>query len=418
MFNVNIMDLYGDSEDENSNVHNYEITHIKIDDLVLNEKNFYNTDDFEGLKENIFTQGLIQNLTVSEMEDGKYLILNGHRRFKAISQLFQEGRIEIDTIPCMVVEVTELEQRTMLIMANKTARELTPYEKSQEIDVLKEIITEVRKTKDESLKERLLKYLKCVIGVDDVKDIKGKTRDIVADVLNVSSSEVAKYEAINNNLTDEVKEEFNQGNINTNVAYETSKLDEEQQKEVKEMIETAKETESKVTANDVKAVREKHETIEEINSFAYGVTMHEEELAFNNGTNLFKVLTEESLKETEKVSNSNKSEKPFMAKDLKSLNDEKVSNLNTFIEVTNDIVKIIVDEERAELQRQEDYHKVNFGEVKYIGSLKRQKILTLALEEYLEERLMKDRIYRVIRQNIPQDLAKALIERIEKELKE
>ena len=58
--------------------------------------------------------------------------------------------------------------------------------------------------------------------------------DIVADLLKVSPSQVARYESINNHLSPELTEEFRKEEINVTTAFELSRLDETQQAEALE----------------------------------------------------------------------------------------------------------------------------------------------------------------------------------------
>ena len=60
---------------------------------------------------------------------------------------------------------------------------------------------------------------------------KGRLRDIAAELINISSSSAAKLESINNNLSEDLKEEFKENKINTAQAYALSQKTEEEQKE-------------------------------------------------------------------------------------------------------------------------------------------------------------------------------------------
>lgn len=223
----------------------FEITEIEIDKIIENEDNFYKVEDVEELKESILAIGLQHNLTVAEgSEDGFFTIISGHRRFKAIKQLKEEEKIEIETVPCKIDNSTELEQKLTLILSNSTSRELTSFEKMKQVSELKKLAIEIKASSNTK--------------------IKGKTRDFIANMLQMSKTEVARYEAIEKNLTEEIKEEFEQNNISADTAYEISKLDEDKQEKATEKIKEAKINNKKITTKDVKEfINNEDESIEQ-----------------------------------------------------------------------------------------------------------------------------------------------------------
>lgn len=234
---IDIVNMMVKSSDETID-DKFKIVEIDIDKIIPNENNFYSTEEIENLKGSIIALGLQHNLTVSKKdENGKYKIISGHRRYKAIQELIADGELHIKTLPCKIDNKTELEQRLALIVSNSTSREISPAEKMKQVEELKAIAKELKNSKDTK--------------------IKGKTRDFIAEQLNMSKSEVARYEAISNNLEEEIKEEFKQDNISTDTAYAISKLDKDEQKEVIEAIEKAKIEDKKITTKDVKDIMQK-----------------------------------------------------------------------------------------------------------------------------------------------------------------
>ena len=59
-------------------------------------------------------------------------------------------------------------------------------------------------------------------------------RDLVAAMINESSTNVARMDAINNNATPEIKEQLKEGNLGITAAYAAAKLDGDEQKEIAE----------------------------------------------------------------------------------------------------------------------------------------------------------------------------------------
>ena len=66
-----------------------------IDTYLIRENRLneiYSQDDIDVLKENIEEFQLSQPLVVRKTKEGLYIILSGHRRFKACKAIFEEGK--------------------------------------------------------------------------------------------------------------------------------------------------------------------------------------------------------------------------------------------------------------------------------------------------------------------------------------
>ena len=186
------------------------VVSLPIRDLVPSEGNFYSVESIEELKTSIELFGVMQNLTVKPLDNGKYEIISGHRRHKACMELVAEGKTEFEYVPCGIqTERDEIKERILLIMTNSTARELTDWEKMKQAEELRKNF--------EALKKR--------------ENLPGRVRDLVAEALGTSSTQIARLSAIDNNLTPEFKEEYKEGRIGTSAAYELSGMSEEQQKQ-------------------------------------------------------------------------------------------------------------------------------------------------------------------------------------------
>lgn len=84
----------------------FTIEYIPINKIDENENNNYSTEDIDELVDSIRTVGLKQNLDVMQLPNGRYRLLTGHRRFKALSELAQEDS-KYKMVPCTI---TALEQ--------------------------------------------------------------------------------------------------------------------------------------------------------------------------------------------------------------------------------------------------------------------------------------------------------------------
>lgn len=184
------------------------VVSLNINDLVPSKDNFYSVENVEELKTSIEIFGVLQNLTVKPLDNGKYEIISGHRRHKACKELVAEGKTEFEYVPCGIQGGRdEIKEKILLIMTNSTARELSDWEKMKQAEELRRNF--------ELLKKR--------------ENLPGRVRDLVAEALNTSATQIARLNAIENNLNPEFKEEYKSGNIGTSAAYELSGMSEEKQ---------------------------------------------------------------------------------------------------------------------------------------------------------------------------------------------
>ena len=97
-----------------------QVVQIPLSQLLVNEHNFFTVEDVQELADDITLNGLYSPLTVCVAEEGKYRIVAGHRRRKALELL---GRKDA---PCIVKNYDgEDSEMVALIQSNLTSRELT-----------------------------------------------------------------------------------------------------------------------------------------------------------------------------------------------------------------------------------------------------------------------------------------------------
>lgn len=196
----------------------FEITMLDVSSLVPSEDNFYSVESVEELSRAIeLVGGIEQNLLVKPPKNGKYEVIAGHRRRLAVLKLIEEGKEEFRLVPCRIKKKSEsIRDKLSLILTNATARQLTDWEKVQQAKVLKETLTEYKNTlKAEGKGERI-----------------GRIREIVAEMLKVSSGTIARMEKVENSLSEDFKTELKEGNIGISTAYEISRHEEEKQEEL------------------------------------------------------------------------------------------------------------------------------------------------------------------------------------------
>ena len=108
---------------------NFNVQYIDIKDIERNKKNFYEIVNVEELAEDIKMNGLNHNLVVRKLDNGKYELISGERRYTAFSKLVEEGNKIFALVPCKVIEGNDIDREIILIQANAQSRELTEIEK-------------------------------------------------------------------------------------------------------------------------------------------------------------------------------------------------------------------------------------------------------------------------------------------------
>lgn len=210
-----------------------------IYDLIPSKGNFYSVEDVQDLKQSIELLGVLQPLLVTEEEeDGKRRIIAGHRRRLAVMQLVDEGKERFRQVPILIKpKKNAIIDRLALIMANRF-REKTDWER----------MTEALETE------------KLVLELKDSMNIPGRTRDLLAEIIETSPAQLGRYKAIHNNIIAELMAEFKANRIVVSVIYEASGLPEDYQKQAAEIF---KENEV-LTLADIKQLKKNYEATQQI----------------------------------------------------------------------------------------------------------------------------------------------------------
>lgn len=210
-----------------------------IYDLIPSKGNFYSVEDVQDLKQSIELLGVLQPLLVTdEEEDGKRRIIAGHRRRLAVMQLVDEGKERFRRVPILIKpKKNAIIDRLALIMANRF-REKTDWER----------MTEALETE------------KLVLELKDSMNIPGRTRDLLAEIIETSPTQLGRYKAIYNNIIPELMAEFKANRIVVSVIYEVSGLPEDYQKQAAEVF---RENEV-LTLADVKQLKKNYEASQQI----------------------------------------------------------------------------------------------------------------------------------------------------------
>lgn len=210
------------------------------EDLIPSKDNFYSTEDTEKLKQSIKALGILQPLLIEE-RGGKDYILAGHSRRKCCLELIKEGLDRFRKIPCVYKPKIELSTaseedeiiRKIIIIQSNTYREKTDWEKMTEALQMEELVKELR----------------------EKTDLEGKTREIVSDLIGVSSTQIGRYHSISNNLSERLADAFRQNKLNISTAAELAGLNEKYQTKACELLENA----GQLTLNDAKLLKAQQE---------------------------------------------------------------------------------------------------------------------------------------------------------------
>lgn len=187
---------------------------IEVDKLKPSLDNFYSLDEIEILAEDIERQGLKHNLVVTEDADsiGTYFIKSGHRRYTAIKFLIENNRYTSRYVPCLIDGIkSHYENLLDLIMLNATTRVMSDSELYHQYEVLRDVIKNMEL---------------------EGKKIKGRMREKIAGLLNISPAQIGKIENIKHNAIPEVKEAVEDGTVSIATANKIAQLSETEQKEL------------------------------------------------------------------------------------------------------------------------------------------------------------------------------------------
>lgn len=183
-----------------------QIEYIDIDLIEGDSRNFYDLSDIPALAENIELFGLQQPLLVRDGENGKAIIVSGHRRHAALLSLVREGKEQFRSVPCIREQSpgSEALQELRLIYANSDTRKLTSAEISKQAERV----------------EALLYQLK-----EEGYEFPGRMRDHVAQACKVSATKLANLKVIRENLEPNTwKKAWESGKIVDSVALTVAKM--------------------------------------------------------------------------------------------------------------------------------------------------------------------------------------------------
>ena len=173
------------------------LSNVPVEYIRPAKRNVFNENDTdEAIKEladDIAACGLQHPIAVNRINSENYRIISGERRFKAMTKYLHKK-----TVPCMIFEnLSEEQEQLRLFMANLSVREYTASQKYKFYLEVKELL--------EHMKES--------------GQYRGGMQKGIADILNVTKRQVAKYSAIEK-LPFNIQQEVLEGKISINKAVE------------------------------------------------------------------------------------------------------------------------------------------------------------------------------------------------------
>ena len=168
-------------------------------------------ENIEELADSFLHVGQEQPTVLARIK-GEYFIIDGHRRNAANILNLERGHKEYEKVLYRYMDMSGAMYELRLLAGNGYTQPLTAYEKTRLVERTKAALMRAKE--------------------EDGLEIQGKMRDLIAAMLNESSTNVARMESINNNATPEVKEQLKSGNMGITAAYEAAKLPPEEQKAI------------------------------------------------------------------------------------------------------------------------------------------------------------------------------------------
>ena len=183
------------------------IQKIRLDQIEDDPDNFYQLTGIEELADNIATCGLMDPIRVrpDPEEDGRYIIVSGHRRRSAVALLAREDPEKWSEISCIVEngDASPALQQLRLIYANCNTRVLTSAEMNQQVQQVEKLLYELKEA-----------------GYD----FPGRMRDHVAEACQVSKTKLARLKVIREKLLSDFYPAYEKETIKESTAYALAQM--------------------------------------------------------------------------------------------------------------------------------------------------------------------------------------------------
>lgn len=191
-----------------------QIRYIPLDLIDPDPDNFYSLDGLEELAGSIEMLGLQQPLLVRPVQNGRYMVISGHRRREALRLIAKDGSKQFaDGVPCIVDagEASKALQELKLIMANADTRKMSSADQNKQAERIEDLLRQL---------------------VDEGYVFPGRLRDWVSKLSGMSRTKLARLKVIREKLAPELLKDYSKGAMNEAVAYELAQRPAEMQRRI------------------------------------------------------------------------------------------------------------------------------------------------------------------------------------------
>ena len=219
-----------------------QIEYISLSLIDEDPNNFYQLSDLDELAANIAFCGLQQPIRVRQKEDGRYIIVSGHRRRAAVAMLAEEDPQRWQEVSCIVERdaVSPSLQQLRLIYANANTRKMSPAEISQQAEQVQDLLYQLK---------------------EEGYEFPGRMRDHVAQAMSMSKSKLARLKVIRENLDESWVDAWKGGTLNESQAYELAQMHKFWQAIIKEEWGFSVQS---LHADTIKKFRQRFEAVQDI----------------------------------------------------------------------------------------------------------------------------------------------------------
>lgn len=228
-----------------------QLEYIPLDQIDSDPNNFYSLDGLDALADNIATVGLQQPILVRKQDNGRYMIVSGHRRRAAVEILAKDEPERWSEIQCIVEQdaVSPALQQLRLIYANANTRSMSSAELGEQAAQV----------------EKLLYQLK-----EEGYEFPGRMRDHVAEAVNASKTKLARLKVIRENLADCWMPFYKNNTIGESTAYELAHMPKEWQQIYYSERTAMKSNLRYIYADDIKKAIERMAKIDKLTCKKFG----------------------------------------------------------------------------------------------------------------------------------------------------
>ena len=207
MAGFDLSSILKDVPDLDTSASSEQVQLIPLELIDADDRNFYSLEGVEELAGNIELFGLMDPIRVRSAENGRYVVVSGHRRREAIKRITADGSKQFaDGVPCLVdkAAASAALQELKLIMANSDTRKLSSADQNKQAERLEELLRQLQ---------------------DEGVEFPGRLRDWVSKLSGMSRSKLARLKVIRDKLDPQLaKKYYAKGTLNEATAYKLAQF--------------------------------------------------------------------------------------------------------------------------------------------------------------------------------------------------